>query len=175
MALKTGALFAAQLSEAHALLQRYFGGFDDTNHTTQAQNLPNHAAWCLGHLALTLHRAAERFGDERPVPESDFNAEEAGDPTHFGMESVSFGSTPVDDASRYPTWERCRGILASAVERAATAVGRLDDEQLAVEVPWGGGKSPRSKVAVRQIFHLGTHCGQLADLRRALNMGSIFK
>jgi hypothetical protein len=24
------------------------------------------------------------------------------------------------------------------------------------------------------VFHNGTHCGQLADLRRALGMGSIF-
>jgi hypothetical protein len=175
-ATRTGEIFAAQIREAHGLLERYFGRFDDSNHTKQAPNLPNHAAWCLGHLALTLHRAAERFGDERPVPESDFIAASVdGDERRFGTETVSFGSAPTDEPQRYPSWERCRQILASAVERAAAAVEKLDDQALAVEVPWGGGKSPRSKVAVRQIFHLGTHCGQIADLRRALNMGSIFK
>lgn len=175
-AISTGRTLAEQIREAHRLLERYLGGFDDSNHTKHAPHLPNHAAWSLGHLALTLHRAAERFGDEAPLPEADFiNGSAEGDADRFGSESVSFGSSPTDDRQRYPTWPRCREILASAVERAGAAVARLDDGQLAVEVQWGGGKSPRSKVALRQIFHLGTHCGQLADLRRALGMGSIFK
>jgi hypothetical protein len=31
-----------------------------------------------------------------------------------------------------------------------------------------------SNLAVRMVFHTGTHAGQLADLRRALGLGSIF-
>jgi hypothetical protein len=29
-------------------------------------------------------------------------------------------------------------------------------------------------LASRMVFHNGTHCGQVADLRRALGIGSIF-
>ena len=170
----TGALLAEQVREAHTLLARYFAGFTDETRTRQAQNLPNHAAWSLGHLALTLHRAAERFGDTPGLPESDFIPGDRGDSQRFGTQSVSFGSTPADDALRYPTWQRCREILSTAVERAAATLQRLSDEDLEEEVPWGAGHSPRRQLALRQVFHLGTHCGQLADLRRALGMGSIF-
>lgn len=172
----TGRMLSEQIREAHALFGRYLGGFDDVNHTRQAPHLPNHAAWSLGHLALTLHRAAELFGDEGGLPEADFIRGAAdGDQDRYGTESVSFGSTPTADPRRYPSWARCREILISAVERGAGAVARLDDEQLEQEVPWGAGKSRRRQLALRQIFHFGTHCGQIADLRRALNMGSIFK
>jgi len=169
-----GPLLAEQIRAAHALLARYFGGFTDEMRTRQAANLPNHAAWSLGHLAITLHRAAERFGEQTGLPESDFISGDGGDEGRFGTESVSFGSTPSDDPARYPTWQRCREILAAAVERAARALENLPDDELNAEVQWGAGKSTRRQLALRQIFHLGTHCGQLADLRRALGMGSIF-
>src|SRR5256885_8582910 len=42
-----------------------------SNHTAQPPGLPNHLAWSLGHLALAMHRAAERI-DGAPVPGGDF-------------------------------------------------------------------------------------------------------
>ncbi len=174
MSTPPGALMARQIRTAHSLLERYLADFDDVTRTRQAQNLPNHAAWCIGHLALTLHVAANLFGDDQPPPESAFIAGDRGDERRFGLESVSFASVPSDDPARYPTWPRCLEILSSAVERAAAAVAKLSEEELQVEVPWGGGQSTREKIAVRQVFHLGTHCGQIADLRRALGMGSVF-
>jgi hypothetical protein len=39
---------------------------------------------------------------------------------------------------------------------------------------WGKSQVPLWSMASRMIFHNGTHCGQLADLRRALGLGSIF-
>jgi hypothetical protein len=57
--------------QSRDLLKRYLRGFDDSNSTLQAPGLPNHLAWTLGHLAINLHRTAERF-DKQPLPASDF-------------------------------------------------------------------------------------------------------
>ena len=43
-----GIVLGDQIRAAHALLGRYFNGFDDTTHTRQPPHLPNHAAWSLG-------------------------------------------------------------------------------------------------------------------------------
>src|SRR5438105_1042681 len=88
--------------ESRVLITRYFKGFDDTNHTRQAQGLPNHFAWTLGHLALTLHRAAEKF-DSEAIPESDFVRGDgtAGNYNRFDTESVCFGSVPKSNAATY--------------------------------------------------------------------------
>ena len=52
-------LLADSVLASSALLSRYLVGFNDQNRTTQAPGLPNHAAWCLGHLSLTMHRACD--------------------------------------------------------------------------------------------------------------------
>ena len=70
--------------ESRTLIARYFRGFDDSNHTKQAPHLPNHFAWTLGHLAITIHRASEKF-DGKPIPDTDFTTGDgrAGGPTRF--------------------------------------------------------------------------------------------
>lgn len=163
-------------SRAHVL--RYLAGFDDTTHTRQAPNLPNHAAWCLGHLALTMHRASEKF-DGVPPPAADFaaRAEGAGrarQSGRFELESVSFGSKPSDDPSGYPALARAVEIFSSACERMAGAVRAADDATLDREVPWGGASLPLWALAQRMIFHNGDHTGQLSYLRRALGFASVF-
>ena len=158
------------------LFQRFLAGFDDANRTTQAPALPNHAAWTLGHLAITLHRAAEKLdagGD--PLPESDFiDGADRGDSDRFGTESVCFGSTPTDDPAGYPSWARCRDIFAAGIERLAAAAESASADQLAAKVSWGSGELPAGDLVHRLAFHQGTHAGQIADLRRALGLGSIF-
>ena len=52
---------------SRTLVARYFPGFTDSNHTKQAPGLPNHFAWQMGHLALTMYRIAEKF-DGRGLP-----------------------------------------------------------------------------------------------------------
>jgi hypothetical protein len=64
-------LLAEAVRESRNLLARYLKGFDDTNHTKQAPGLPNHVAWTLGHLSLTMYRTAEKLNGT-PPPESDF-------------------------------------------------------------------------------------------------------
>jgi hypothetical protein len=160
------------------LLGRYLAGFGDQNHTRQAPTLPNHVAWTLGHLAMTMHRVAEKL-DGRPMPTEDLAPGGAAPsdpatrfPPRFGAEQVAFGSRPVD-APEYPSFGRCVQIYESACERLAGAVREASDRQLAAAVQWGAGESALLLLVARMIFHNGMHTGQIADLRRALGMGTI--
>jgi hypothetical protein len=160
------------------LLARYLAGFDDTNHTRQAPHLPNHVAWCLGHLALTMHRCAEKI-DGKPPVESDFFDSKAAAPgtprprDRFDTESVCFGSTPTPDPGRYPSMARCVEVYNNACERVAATVRSADDAALDAHVPWGPTTIPGWAVGQRMIYHNGCHTGQITDLRRALGLKSV--
>lgn len=154
-------------------LARYLAGFSDENRTRQAPGLPNHVAWSLGHLALTMNRAAEKI-DGRPLPASDFIAGSGGSAGSFGTETVAFGSRPVDDPALYPPLARCTAIYEAACDRLAAAVAGAPDAKLAEATPWGNAQTTVGLLAARMIFHNGTHTGQIADLRRALGFKSIF-
>jgi hypothetical protein len=166
---------ANAIAHSRDLLKRYLRGFGDNNCVTQAPSLPNHVAWTLGHLSLTLHRAAEKF-DGRPLPASDFVTGDgtAGDANHYDTESVSFASKPLADGARYPGFARCVAIFDAAIDRMAAAVRGADEAKLNTVLKWGQSETTLREVACRMVFHNGTHTGQLADLRRALGMGSIF-
>lgn len=171
--------FIAELLESNKiLLGRYLKGFSDANHTAQAPGLPNHVAWCLGHLALTMHRAAEKL-DPAPIPAADFidtkgRSEHRGDARRFSTESVAFGSTPAGDAARYPSFARCQEIYNNAIDRLAAAVRGATDAQLDAVTAWGPSETPIGLLCARMAFHNGMHTGQIADLRRALGIGSVF-
>jgi len=174
-------VLAQGVEESRRLIARYFRGFDDSNHVRQAAGLPNHFAWTLGHLAMMLHRAAERFegadgSRETALPAGDFLSGDgrSGDARRFDTEGVCFGSTPVADARVYPTAARCVEIFEGAIARVAGAIWGCDDGPLDEKVKWGAGESALWTLGVRMVFHNGTQCGQLADLRRGLGMGSIF-
>lgn len=175
---------------SRALLTRYLAGFDDHSHTRQAPNLPNHLAWCLGHCALTLHRGLERITGD-PPPERDFlitqidlvekqfprqsgGAPHRVPPTRFDAETVSFGSIPVDNPALYPTRSRCVEIFDASCERYSSVFRALPDARLDEMITWGNIQIPIWASGLRLAFHNGTHCGQIADLRRALGMKSIF-
>jgi hypothetical protein len=157
------------------LVARYLAGFDDTNHTAQAQHLPNHVAWSLGHLALTMHRLAEKL-DGQLLPDSDFALTQPpeGESQRFFTESVSFGSKPGPHPSMYPSFARCREIFDHAIDRTASAFEGASDTQLDQNVKWGTTEVPLWTLAARIAFHNGMHTGQIADLRRAMKMKSIF-
>jgi hypothetical protein len=149
---------AAACASTGALLTRYLAGFDDGNATRQAPNLPNHATWVLGHLALTMHRAAERIsGRELPPP---------WDPAPF-----AFGSTPVTDRAEYPPFAEMRRRFDDSLSRLAEAIRAAGDEGLGEPVHWGQSTTTTKRdLAARMVFHNGTHTGQIVDLRRALGM-----
>lgn len=165
--------FAEAVRESQVLLARYLVGFDDSNHTRQAPGLPNHVAWTLGHLALVLYRHAEKL-DGQPIPEAEFvkGGGRAGNAKQFDIDAVSFGSAPSTDASLYPAFARCVEIFNAAIERFASAFHNATDAKLDSPTAWGAIEIAHWKLATRAIFHNGTHTGQIADLRRALGMGS---
>ncbi|MBC8105069.1 MAG: DinB family protein [Anaerolineae bacterium] len=167
-------LLAEMVRQSRDLLHRYLRGFDHCNHTHQARSLPNHLAWTLGHLAITMHRTAERI-DGQPLPATDFLTGDgrSGDANHFDTESVSFGSKPIADSRMYPLWPRCVAICDAAVERLVRAIETADDAKLDLKTKWGNTEVPLYTLAGRMVFHNSTHTGQIADLRRALGMGTI--
>jgi hypothetical protein len=190
---------AEAMLASRVLFHRYLVGFDDTNHTKQASNLPNHVAWCLGHCALTLHRGVERINRE-PLPEGDFHSPPAdlvnktppppspparagktgaagttsAAPTRYNTESVAFQSTPTDNPVLYPRFGRCVEIFDSACHRYAEVVRALPEERLDAMIQMGQIQIPIWASALRMGFHNAHHCGQVSDLRRALGMKSIF-
>jgi hypothetical protein len=166
-------VLAAGIRESRVLFLRYAKGFDGTLAVRQTEQLPNHLLWTLGHLSLTQYRVAEKIDGTAP-PDSVFVDGHFGDAVRFAVESVAFGSTPRPDAGVYPSFERSLEIFADSTERLAHAVERADDITLDRPVPWGTQMVPAYTLAFRMIFHNGTHCGQIADLRRVLGMKSIF-
>jgi hypothetical protein len=177
-------LLAESILINKTLVARYLVGFDDTNHTAAAPALPNHVAWSLGHLALTMHRVAEKL-DNKPLPPSDFfgasgvGAERVSPHSivpldAFDPESVAFGSKPKADPHLYPSFTRSGQIFNAACDRLAAAVKAVDDSALDTKVKWGPMDSPLWAIVMRMVFHNGMHTGQIADLRRSLNFKSIF-
>lgn len=173
-------LLAEAVAGCPMLVGRYLAGFDDSNHTRQAPNLPNHVAWSLGHLALTMHRTVVRLSDPgatpqtSPLPETEFIVgAAAGDARRFGTETVAFGSRPLPDPKLYPPMARCVEIFNGSCERLASAVREAPDSALDQPTKWGGGEIPVSMLVSRMVYHNGFHTGQIADLRRALGFKSV--
>ena len=159
---------------AKPLFIRYLEGFNDETGTRQASNLPNHAVWCLGHCALTMHRAAELI-DGHPSPETDFvrGDGDGGDARRFDTETICFDSIPKDDPARYPSLARSIEVFEAACDRLAEAVGESEAAVLERVVPWGSGELPLRMLVHRVTFHNAMHGGQITDLRRALGFGRV--
>lgn len=168
------ATIAESLTACKHLLGRYLAGFDDSSRTRQAPGLPNHVAWTLGHLAMTMHRVVEKL-DGRSFPETDFVVGASrGDTMRFGTESVAFGSSVIADGAAFPSMARCVAIYDAACDRLAGAVRAAPESKLDETAKWGAGEGPLYLLALRMVFHNGVHTGQIADLRRALGFKSIF-
>lgn len=156
-------------------LVTYLSGFDDSNHTRNAINVPNHAAWVLGHCAMTMHRAGQRL-DGAGLPPADFiEGSAVGDTRRFGTESISAGSAPSTDSSQFPSWGRCSEVFDASAERLARTLRSASAESLEKPTKFFGGlELPAWNIVPRIVFHNGNHCGQLADLRRALGLPRLF-
>lgn len=170
-------VLADALETAHPLLTRFLVGFDDSNHTRQAPGIPNHVAWILGHLALYHHRAADRVlghDDPQPLPQPDFISGDgrSGTRERIDTESVCNGSVPIDDPSIYPTFERLMQIHDTALNRLIETTRTADSAMLDRMVNWGA-PFQAQKLIIRMVMHMGTHAGQITDLRRGLGMGSV--
>ena len=137
-------------------------GFDDANATSQKADLPNHVAWTLGHLALTMHRAAERISGE--------SYDLAWDPEPF-----AFGSTPSPIREEYPPLAELAQRHRRSLALLADAVRRAGDEGLARDVTWATSTTTARNLALRMVWHNGLHCGQIIDLRRALRLQPVIR
>lgn len=170
-----GEILARAIVDCQSLFARYINGFDESNYTRQAPDLPNHLAWCLGHCALTMHRAAEML-DGHPLPPAQFLLKGMhNDAQHFATESVSFASQPTNEPAVYPTLSACIAIFDEACARLVAAARGASDSKLDERVKWGSTDVSLESLLLRMVFHNGTHCGQIIDLRRALGLGSIFR
>ena len=172
------ATLAAGIQSSGPLILRFLEGFDDDTRTRQAPGLPNHVAWTLGHLALTMHRAADYvtgFNEPQRLPTSDWIHGDgtAGDPSRYDTESVAFGSRPVTEPAKYPRLLRAKEIFESALDRIATETAGATPKALEREVKWGSSTIVVGPLVHRIHFHNGTHAGQLIDLRRALGMPNV--
>ena len=164
-------ILAESVAATKQLTARYLAGFTDDDRTRQAENLPNHVAWNLGHLALTMHRIAEKI-DGKPIPASDIGP--AGTASVYANEAVAFGSKPAGDTAAYPPLARCIEIYNNACDRLAGAVRAAPDAKLTEVVKWGAFEFPLHAMVSRMVFHNGFHTGQIADLRPAFGFKSIF-
>ncbi len=155
---------------------RFLDSFNDSTRTLQAENLPNHVVWTLGHCALTMNRVAERF-DNNPLPETAFIIGDGtnGDPSRFDTESVCFDSTPQADPENYPTLERATAIFEAACDRLSEAVRNTNDAKLDEMMSFHGSEISLQALIMRVCFHNGAHAGQIIDLRRALSMQRVIK
>lgn len=167
-------LLASVVRDSQKLLGRYLAGFGNANCLATAPHLPNHVTWTLGHLALTMYRAAAKLDGVDP-PQSVFVDGAAGDSLRYGIGTVAFGSRPKTDATIYPPFERCIGIFGDSADRLCSAFEQANDATLDRLIAWGRQTEPAWSLAARMAFHNGTHCGQIVDLRRALGMESIFR
>ena len=169
------AVLADALETTFPLFTRFMAGFSNENHTKQAPGIPNHVAWTLGHLALYHHRATDRligFDEPQQLPEADFVEGDGygSTSTQIDSESVCFGSVPTDEPSRYPSFDRLMEIHERAWARLIEATRSADAARLDRKVPWGNTPFPADALVVRMIMHMGTHTGQITNLRRGLGM-----
>ena len=120
----------------------------------------NHPLWIVGHCAVAESMLIQEFAFGRSHPLA------------YWMEIFGPGSTPVDDASAYPSFET---VLRTFKEtRAATmaGLGTLTDADL--DRPSAAPKEFAQFVGtigqcyLHTITHLAVHTGQLADARRAI-------
>ncbi len=156
------AALADAIKSTEGMLFRYLEGFDDGNAVAQTPTLPNHAAWTLGHLALTMHRAAERIADDR-----------------FGLdwdpEPYALGSTPTPDRDDYPPLAELSARYRQSMDLLVDAVQDAGETRLARPVTWGRSETTARDLAIRMVVHNGIHIGQLVDLRRALHMSPVIR
>jgi hypothetical protein len=153
---------------------RFLPGFTEENRTAQAEHLPNHVMWTLGHVSLYLHDAAGRI-DGRPRPESDFGPNAGKGPGRYTDSAIGFDSKPVKDPAKYPTLARGVAIFNAACDRLATAARQADDATLAKKIDWFGMQIPLAQLVTRVMFHVGVHTGQIMDLRRGLGFDRVLK
>jgi hypothetical protein len=142
-----------------AFLRQSVVSLTDEQMVLQSPEVPNHAAWTLGHV---IH-SCEQIGAEVGVP----GWLPAGWAGRFGT-----GSTPVPSAEAYPSREELLAALADAASRVRAALDVLPASGTAAPLPDVRAREvlPTVGHALVQVLaaHTAFHAGQLSVWCRAI-------
>jgi hypothetical protein len=152
------------LKFTRAMTDKLYQDFPEGKLTHQPSPTDNHALWVLGHLAITDAWYCGMVGASGASMPDGYEA-------LFGM-----GSKPVSDASKYPklsevrkVYEANRAAMLDWLQKAsATELGASLAEKT------GGFMSDPLDGALKLSWHEGWHGGQVASVRKALGLASIF-
>ncbi len=162
-------ILAEMVQSCYNSFERFLEGFDEGNRTAQAPDLPNHAAWILGHVSLVVEQVACTLdGGEMNASHFIVGPDSGDPPERYDTESVSFGSQPVDDPSAYPALSQGKLTFETAMKRLERAIAELDDSRLGESYTLGPWDLTINQLIARVTCHNMIHAGQLTDLRRAM-------
>lgn len=150
---------------AHGLLNKMIDSVPPDKAFFQHHPTSNHIVWTMGHLANTytwLCSLLEK--DSKAVLPDAFNG-------LFGH-----ASKPLADPSKYPAPAEVRKVYDSAYRAFMSAFEKLPESDLWAkpEAETQGFASSKVDAAYKCAWHDGWHLGQVADVRRALGLPSIF-
>jgi hypothetical protein len=135
----------------------------DEQMTRQPHGVVNHPAWLLGHLAASSNQLAKILGLEPTFPDA-------------WAEVFKIGGVPSADAARFPSKEELLTELAVQHERVAAAIESADPALFGREHPSEGARKRFPTIGDYAVFmmttHEGSHLGQIAAWRRAMDLGS---
>jgi hypothetical protein len=124
----------------------------------------NHAAWVIGHLAVTDDTLLSGLGGRAPKCPKSWEK-------LFGM-----GSQPTGNPSDYPPVAEITERLSQCREELAAWFGSMDEAKLASPLPKDMETFAASHGALMSSLavHEGLHAGQLTMIRRDLGIGPKF-
>ena len=133
----------------------------------QCADCPTHIAWQIGHLAmaqyaLTMIRIRGKEPEDEQLLSKNF------------FRSFQKGTSPIFDASEYPTPEEIRATLNRVHNVSLSELSRYDDKELDVKLP-----EPHAVFDTKlgSVFfcsaHEMMHAGQIGLLRRMMGKAPI--
>lgn len=150
---------------AHGMLTKTIDLIPADKATYQPHPTSNHVIWTLGHLAATYNWLASTIDASKApaLPES-FSA-------LFGP-----ASKPNPEKDKYPSLAEVRRHFDAAFAAYLEQVQGLSDADAWTPgaVDTGGFASSKLDAAYKCAWHDGWHLGQVMDIKRALQLPSVF-
>lgn len=150
---------------AHGLLNKMIDSVPADKGCFQPHPSSNHIVWTMGHLASTYAWLCTLLDKDSKVAVPDaYNG-------LFGQ-----ASRPVAEATKYPPPGEVRGVFDRTFKAFVAAVEGLAEKDLWAkpDVETNGFATSKIDGAYKCAWHDGWHLGQVADIRRALGLPSIF-
>lgn len=145
-------------------LDQSLGQIEAGKWCTFAGPIKSHAMWQAGHIASSICGAIELLGGTAPMPQAWFAP-------------FKFGSTPVEDASKYPSVDEIKSVLAKSYETLYNTIETVKPDKLAAPNPNENMRPILPTTGEFAAFlangHAAVHVGQLAVWRRAIGCGHV--